>query len=432
MNHFERHESDGALWCEDVPLAAIAGAVGTPTYVYSRATIERHARVWHEAWSGLDHLGCFAVKACSSLAVLSLLAKAGLGFDIVSAGELQRVLRAGGDPNRVVFSGVGKQADELRMALEVGARGIHCFNVESPAELDMLAAVARSVGRRAPVSLRVNPDVDAETHPYIATGLRRSKFGIAWEDAPAVYARAAAMPELAVIGVDCHIGSQLAKSEPFVAALDRLLDLVAHLQAAGIPIDHIDIGGGLGITYREEAPPSPAEYAAAVRARLASSAASAPRAPDGRPLTIVTEPGRVIVGNAGCLLTRCILTKQNGDARFVVVDAGMNDLLRPALYSAWHAIEPVAAPRAAREVVDVVGPVCETGDFFAKDRELPVVAAGELLAVRSAGAYAFAMASNYNSRPRAAEVLVDGARFDVIRARETFDDLIRGEIIPGR
>lgn len=420
MNHFER-AADGTLWCERVPLADIAAAVGTPVYVYSRATIDRHARVWHEVWSGVTHMGCFAVKACSNIAILNVIARAGLGFDIVSEGELQRVLMAGGDPAKVVFSGVGKRPEELRAALLAGERGIACVNVESPAELDMLADVARSIGRRAPVSLRVNPDVDAQTHPYIATGLKRSKFGIPWQDAPALYARAAAMPELEVVGVDCHIGSQLAKSEPFVEALDKLLDLVAHLHAAGIAIRHVDIGGGLGITYREESPPSPAEYAAAVRARLLAS---------GLPLTIVTEPGRVIVGNAGCMLTRCLLTKANGDTRFVVVDGGMNDLLRPALYSAWHAIEPVAPPRAERAVVDVVGPVCETGDFFAKERELPLVEAGDLLAVRSAGAYGYVMASNYNSRPRAAEVLVDGDRFDVIRARETFADLVRGERIP--
>jgi len=419
VNHFQRG-ADGHVRCEDVPLEAIALAVGTPVYVYSHATIARHAAVWRDAWEGVDHQACFAVKACSSLAILDIIARAGLGFDIVSAGELRRVLAVGGDPAKVVFSGVGKTLDELRLALEVG---IGCFNVESPAELEQLAAVARALGKRAPVSLRVNPDVDAETHPYIATGLKHAKFGIAWDDAPAVYARAAAMPEVLVIGVDCHIGSQLAKTEPFVAALDRLLALVDHLHAAGIPIRQVDIGGGLGITYREEQPPSPIEYATRVKERLRAS---------GHPLRILTEPGRVLVGNAGCLVTRCLLRKDNGEARFVVVDAGMNDLMRPALYQAWHAIEPVHPPRAEREVVDVVGPVCETGDFLARTRELPVVAAGELVAVRSAGAYGFVMASNYNSRPRAAEVLVDGARWDVIRARETFDDLIRGERVPDR
>ncbi|MCC6625329.1 MAG: diaminopimelate decarboxylase [Deltaproteobacteria bacterium] len=419
MNHFQRGP-DGHLRCEDVPLEVIAREVGTPVYVYSHATIARHARVWRDAWDGVEHQGCFAVKACSSLGILDVIARAGLGFDIVSGGELRRVLAVGGDPSKVVFSGVGKTLDELRLALEVG---IGCFNVESPAELEQLASVARALGKRAPVSLRVNPDVDAETHPYIATGLKHSKFGIAWGDAPEVYARAAALPELEVIGVDCHIGSQLSRTEPFVAALDRLLALVDRLVAMGIPIRQVDIGGGLGITYREEQPPSPDEYAARVRERLLAS---------GHPLRILTEPGRVLVGNAGCLVTRCLLVKDNGDTRFVVVDAGMNDLLRPALYQAWHAIEPVAPPRAETAVVDVVGPVCETGDFLARTRELPRIEAGELVCVRSAGAYGFVMASNYNSRPRAAEVLVDGDRYDVIRARETFDDLVRGERVPGR
>lgn len=418
MNHFRRGP-DGALWCEDVPLAAIAAEVGTPTYVYSRATLDRHVRTWLDAWDDVDHRMCFAVKACSNLAILALFARAGAGFDIVSQGELHRVLAAGARPETVVFSGVGKTRAELEAALTAG---IGCFNVESLAELDTLAAIAAARRVRAPISLRVNPDVDAQTHPYIATGLRHTKFGIAWSDALAAYERAHACPSLEVIGIDCHIGSQLEQATPFVEALDRVLDLAAELARRGIQVRHIDIGGGLGITYKSERPPTPIEYTAAVKARLAAR--------DAGHLRILTEPGRVIVGNAGCLLSRVVLTKDNGDTRFAVLDAGMNDLIRPALYQAWHDIEPVAAPRPERAVVDVVGPVCESGDFFAKARELPALAADDLIVLRSAGAYGMAMASNYNSRPRPAEVLVDGARFDIIRARESFDDLIRLETIP--
>lgn len=424
MNHFARDPDSGALHCEGVPLAAIAEAVGTPTYVYSRATLERHVRVFREAFGELDHRMCYAVKACSNLAILNLFAELGSGFDIVSEGELRRVLAAGGTPESIVFSGVGKTPDELRAALAVGASGIGCFNVESLAELEMLDQVARELGRVARVSLRVNPNVDPKTHPYIATGLAHTKFGIAWDDALPAFERAHALPHLAVVGVDCHIGSQLEQATPFVEALDRVLDLVAELERRAITIRHVDIGGGLGITYREETPPTPTEYASAVATRFRERGAAH--------LGIITEPGRVIVGNAGCLLSRVVLVKDNGPTRFVVLDAGMNDLIRPALYEAWHAIEPVAAPRPEREVVDVVGPVCESGDFFAQSRELPALAADELVVLRSAGAYAMVMASNYNSRRRPAEVLVDGDRFDVIRARESFEDLWRGEVIPSR
>ncbi len=419
MNHFVRHGPGGELFCEEVPLARIAAAVGTPTYVYSRATLERHVRVWQDAWSDLDHRMCFAVKACSNIAILALFARAGVGFDIVSEGELHRVLLAGARPETIVFSGVGKTRAELRAALSAN---IGCFNVESLAELDMLDEVARALGRTAPVSLRVNPDVDAQTHPYISTGLKRAKFGIAWEDALAAFDRARALPHLDVIGIDCHIGSQLELATPFVEALDRVLDLAQELAVRGLQIRHIDIGGGLGITYREETPPTPVEYAQAVKTRIAAR--------DAGHLRIMTEPGRVIVGNAGVLLSRVVLTKQNGPTRFVVLDAGMNDLIRPALYQAWHEIEPVGAVRTERATVDVVGPVCESGDFFAKDRELPVLATDELVVLRSAGAYAMAMASNYNSRTRPAEVLVDGADFHVIRARESLADLVRLEVIP--
>jgi diaminopimelate decarboxylase len=414
LDHFDRR--DGSLFAEDVALARIASEVGTPTYVYSRATIERHYRVFDDAWSGQDHLVCYAVKASSNLAILSLLAKMGSGFDIVSIGELERVLRAGGDPGKVVFSGVGKRPDEVRRALEVG---ILSLNIESAAELEMVAEVAAEMGVRAPVSMRINPDVDAGTHPYISTGLSSDKFGIPWDEAIGAYERASASPSIEVMGLDCHIGSQLADAAPVVAALDRLLELVDLLSERGITIRHLDVGGGLGITYEDETPPTPASYAQSLRQRLV-----------GRDLTVVLEPGRVILGNAGILLTRVELAKKNGDKRFIVVDAAMNDLLRPTLYGAYHRIIPVGPPSAESEVVDVVGPVCESGDFLARDRELPHMVAGDLLAVRSAGAYGFAMSSNYNSRPRAAEVLVDGDVAHVIRSRESLEDLWRGECIP--
>jgi diaminopimelate decarboxylase len=414
LDHFERR--DGVLFAEDVALERIASEVGTPTYVYSRATIERHFRVFDDAWSGQDHLVCYAVKASSNLAILSLLAKMGSGFDIVSVGELERVIHAGGDPGKVVFSGVGKRPDEVRRALEAG---ILSLNIESAAELEMVAEVAAGMGVRAPVSMRINPDVDAGTHPYISTGLSSDKFGIPWTEAIQAYETASASPSIEVMGLDCHIGSQLADAAPVVAALDRLLELVDELAERGIAIRHLDVGGGLGITYEDETPPTPASYARSLRERLA-----------GRNLTVILEPGRVILGNAGILLTRVQLCKRNGDKRFVVVDAAMNDLLRPTLYGAYHRIVTVAQPSESTEVVDVVGPVCESGDFLARDRELPRVVAGDLLAVRSAGAYGFAMASNYNSRPRPAEVLVDGDVAHVIRARETLEDLWRGECIP--
>jgi len=413
MNHFER-KADGRLYCENVDFAAIADAVGTPAYVYTRATLEHHVKVYQEAWAGVDHHMRFAVKACSNLSILKLFSDLGAGFDIVSEGELRRVLAIGADPANVVFSGVGKTRAELQFALEAG---IGCFNVESEAELEQLNDIAGAVGKRAPVSLRANPNVDAKTHPYIATGLKSSKFGIAWEQVEAAYERAAALPHLAVIGVDCHIGSQLADSAPFIEALHKLLGLVDRLAVRGIPIAHIDIGGGLGIRYLDETPPTPAAYAEAVKAAL-----------NGRQITLMTEPGRVIVGNAGVLLMRTVLTKTNGEHRFVVVDAGMNDAIRPALYGAWHGIETVEAPSSPLAAVDVVGPVCETGDFFARGRELPPIAEGDLLVLRSAGAYGFTMASNYNSRRRPAEVLVSGGTFRVIRGRETWEDLFQSEL----
>ena len=413
MDYF--HYRQGELFAEDVTVTEIAGTVGTPCYIYSRATIERHWRAFDLAFGDHPHLICYAVKANGNLAVLNLLARLGSGFDIVSGGELERVIRAGGDPAKVVFSGVGKRRDELEHGLEVGIR---CFNVESEAELTLLEHVAARFGQPAPVSLRINPDVDARTHPYIATGLKQNKFGIAAEQAMAVYRRAAASPQLRVVGMDCHIGSQLTELEPFVAALERLLELAARLAAEGIALRHLDLGGGLGIRYRDEEPPLPADHAAALMALLRAT-----------PYEIVLEPGRVIVGNAGILVTRVELLKLGSEKNFAVVDAAMNDLLRPALYAAWQDIIPVV-PRSAGETrrYDVVGPVCETGDFLGKDRDLNV-APDDLLAVRSAGAYGFAMSSNYNARPRAAEVMVDGDRFQVVRWRETLADLYAGESI---
>ena len=405
---------DGRLYAEEVELAGLAAEYGTPCYVYSRATIERHWRAFDRALDGQEHLVCYAVKANSNLAVLNVMARLGSGFDIVSVGELERVLRAGGDPARIVFSGVGKRADELRRALEVG---IHCFNVESVEELARLNAVAGEMQRRAPVSLRVNPDVDAKTHPYISTGLKENKFGIDIAAAPELYKRAAALPHVEVVGVDCHIGSQLTEVAPFVAALERVLALVDSLAAQGIPLKHLDIGGGLGITYNTETPPTPEVYATALRERLR-----------GRALKVLIEPGRAIVGNAGVLLTRVEYLKHTPHKNFAVVDAGMNDLIRPALYDAWQAIVPVAERDGEVTHYDVVGPVCETGDFLGKDRPL-CIAPGDLLAVRSAGAYGFSMSSTYNSRPRAAELMVDGDRVHVVRERESIEDLLRGESV---
>ena len=413
MDHFECR--NGRLFAENVPVADIAAVVGTPCYVYSRATLERHWRAFDRAFGAHPHLVCYAVKANSNLAVLNLLARLGSGFDIVSVGELERVLAAGGDPSKVVFSGVGKRRDELERAL---ALDIRCFNVESASELTLLEQVAAARGRRAPVSLRINPDVDANTHPYISTGLKQNKFGVDPERALEIYTRAAASPHLEVVGVDCHIGSQLTQIAPFVDALERVLALVKRLEGQGVRIRHLDLGGGLGIRYRDEEPPLPAAHAAALMEHLCDQA-----------YEILIEPGRAIIGNAGILVARVELLKQGEDKSFAVVDAAMNDLLRPALYSAWQAIIPVE-PRTQGEprLYDVVGPICETADFLGKDRELNIEP-GDLLAVRSAGAYGFAMSSNYNSRPRAAEVMVDGDRFQVVRRRETVAELYASEVV---
>ena len=403
---------DGELFAEGVALSALAQRFGTPTYVYSRAHIEGQYRAYADALAGMPHLVCFAVKANSNIGVLNVLARLGAGFDIVSSGELERVLAAGGEPSRIVFSGVGKSRDDMRRALEVG---VHCFNVESSVELERLQKVAAELGVKAPVSLRVNPDVDAGTHPYISTGLKENKFGIDIEQAEAVYARAAELPNLDVIGVDCHIGSQLTTLDPFLDALDRLLLLVDKLAERGIAIKHLDLGGGLGVQYRDEQPPLAGDYIAAVRKRLA-----------GRDLSLVFEPGRFIVANAGVLLTQVEYLKHTEHKDFAIVDAAMNDLIRPALYQAWMDVSPVQPREGEARNYDLVGPICETGDFLAKDRQL-VLEEGDLLVVRSAGAYGFVMSSNYNTRGRAAEVLVDGEQAFEVRRRETVQELYAGE-----
>ena len=403
----------GQLFAEDVALADIAQQYGTPAYVYSRAAIETAWKDLDQAFASKLHQICYAVKANSNLAVLRLLADLGSGFDIVSGGELARVLAAGGDAAKVVFSGVGKTSAEIQQALEAG---IHCFNVESEPELERIDQVAQQLGLQAPVSLRVNPDVDAQTHPYISTGLKENKFGVDINEAPRVYARAAEMAAINVVGVDCHIGSQLTEVQPFQDALDRVLALIDTLATQGITLEHIDIGGGLGICYDDEVPPTAQEYADAVLARLAD-----------RDLTILMEPGRSIVGNAGLLLTSVEFLKPTEHKNFALVDAAMNDLIRPALYSGWHQVLPVSAnAEAETQQWDIVGPVCETGDFLAKDRAL-AIAPGDVLAVMSAGAYGFVMSSNYNSRPRPVELLVDGDSVRVIRERESIASLWAGE-----
>jgi len=411
---------DRQLYAEDVPLAEIARQVGTPCYVYSRAYIEERFRTFDAALAGREHLVCYAVKANSNLAVLNVLARQGSGFDIVSGGELERVLAAGGDPAKVVFSGVGKTREEMRLALSAG---IYCFNVESEAELEVLNGVAAELGRRAPVALRVNPDVDPATHPYIATGLKQSKFGIDIARAEAEYRRTQALPHLRVHGIACHIGSQLTELAPVVEALERVIGLVERLAGQGIELEHLDLGGGLGIRYNEEQPPAPDEYVRAILNHLKAKSARVQR------LRLVFEPGRAIVGNAGVLLTRVLYLKLGAERNFAVVDAAMNDLLRPALYDAWHDITPVKVdqPRE-RRVYDVVGPVCESGDFLGLARELGIDA-GDLLAVISAGAYGAVMSSNYNTRPRVPEVMVDGNRHHVVRRRETVAELMAPETV---
>ena len=419
MHHFEYRS--GELYVEEVPVRRIAGEVGTPAYIYSLATLRRHYRVFDQAFAKSRHLICFSVKSNSNLAVLRTFAREGSGFDIVSGGELFRALKAGADPQKIVFSGVGKKKEEIEYALNAG---ILMFNVESEQELAFLDEVGRGLGKKAPISLRVNPDVDPKTHPYISTGMKKSKFGIEIQRATELYTKALSLGNLEVIGVDCHIGSQLTSVEPFVDALSRVREyldrvLVGYLKKEGADIRYLDLGGGLGIRYKDEDPPHPEQYAAALIRGL-----------EGLDVTLILEPGRVIVGNAGVLVTRVLYLKETQEKNFVIVDGGMNDLIRPALYGSYQAIRPVAESVAEAIVADIVGPICESGDFFARDREIPRPRTGDLLAVMSAGAYGFVMASNYNTRPRPPEVMVDGDNFYVVRERETLDDLIRGESIP--
>lgn len=405
-------ERSGELYVEDVRLSDIAAQYGTPAYVYSRAAFTQHYLAYAQALGQHPGMICYAVKANSNIALLNLLARLGAGFDIVSGGELERVMTAGGDPKRVVFSGVGKTAAEMSKALKVG---IHCFNVESEQELELLSEVANGLGLTARVSLRVNPDVDAGTHPYISTGLKENKFGIDIARAPIVYKRAAELPGIDIQGVDCHIGSQLTELAPFLDALDRLLVLIDSLAEAGITISHLDLGGGLGVTYKDEQPPEVSTYMDAIKARIGD-----------RQLALMFEPGRSIAANAGVLLTKVLFLKPTDTHNFAIIDAAMNDNIRPALYQAWQDIRPLAVRKGEVRHWDLVGPVCETGDFLGKDRPL-CLDTGDYLAVMSAGAYGFTMSSNYNTRPRAAELLVDGDQVHVIRERESFVDMIRGE-----
>ncbi|HET7833396.1 MAG TPA: diaminopimelate decarboxylase [Gallionella sp.] len=405
---------NNALHAEEVPLADIAEQFGTPCYVYSRAALVDGMRQFTKALQGREHLVCYAVKANSNLAILNQFARLGAGFDIVSGGELQRVLAAGGDARKVVFSGVGKSAAEMRLALEAD---ILCFNIESVPELERLNEVACSMGKIAPVSLRVNPDVDAKTHPYISTGLKQNKFGVAYTDAIALYREARDLPHLKITGIDCHIGSQLTETSPFLAAIEKILALVDQLAAEGIRLEHLDLGGGLGIRYTDETPPAIADYVAALLGALA-----------GRTEKLILEPGRVLVGNAGVLLTRVEYLKHGEEKNFAIVDAAMNDLMRPALYDAYHNIVPVQCDNHPLQTYEVVGPICETGDFIGHSRDL-AIAPQSLLAVLSAGAYGMSMSSNYNTRPRAAEVMVDGTSVHLVRERETVTELYAREKI---
>ena len=419
MNYFEYR--NGEMFAEGVPVKRIAKEVGTPAYIYSLATLTRHFRVFDQAFAAVPHIVCFSVKANSNIALLRAFVKEGGGFDIVSGGELFRALKAGADPKKIVFSGVGKKKEEIEFALR---SGILMFNVESEHEMEALDEIAGGIGKKAAISLRINPDVDPQTHPYISTGLKKAKFGVDIKRSLDSYKKAVSLPNLEVIGVDCHIGSQLTSVAPFVDALARLREyldgaLVGALKKEGAEIRYLDFGGGLGISYNDEMPPHPEEYAKAIIQGL-----------EGLDATLILEPGRVIVGNAGILLTEVQYVKETDEKKFVIVDGGMNDLIRPALYGSYQAIQPAVQNGGEKIVADVVGPICESGDFFAKDREITRPQRGDLLAVMSAGAYGFTMASNYNSHPKPPEVLVDGDNYYVVRARESFDDLIRGEVIP--
>ena len=419
MNYFEYR--NGEMFAEGVPLKRIAREVGTPAYVYSLATLKRHFRVFEEAFAAVPHIICFSVKANSNIAVLRAFAREGSGFDIVSGGELFRALKAGADPKKIVFSGVGKKKEEIEFALR---SGILMFNVESEQELVALDEIAGAMGEKAPISLRINPDVDPQTHPYISTGMKKAKFGVEIKSSIETYKKAAALPHIEVVGIDCHIGSQLTSVSPFVDALARVREyldrvLVGSLKKEGAHIRYLDLGGGLGISYNDEMPPHPEEYAKAIMEGL-----------EGLEVTLILEPGRVIVGNAGLLITEVQYVKETEAKKFVIVDGGMNVLIRPALYGSYQAIRPVVESDGEKIVADVVGPICESGDFFAKDREVARPQRGDLLAVMSAGAYGFTMASNYNSHPKPPEVLVDGDRYYVVRKRESLEDLIAGETIP--
>jgi diaminopimelate decarboxylase len=417
MNHFIY--KNGVLYCENIEVRKIAEQVGTPFYLYSTATLKRHFKAFDSGFEGLDHLTCFAVKSCSNIAILNLFRKMGGGADIVSGGELFRAMKAGIDPQKIIYSGVGKTRAEMREALYAG---ILMFNVESAQELDRLQEVAAELGTTAPVAFRINPDVDPKTHAYISTGLAKNKFGVPVDEALDEYLRAREMDNIEIVGVSCHIGSQLTMITPFVEALKKIKLFVASLEKEGIGIRYLDLGGGVGITYDDEQPPLPLDYATAIREELA-----------GMDCNLVLEPGRVITGNAGILVTEVQYTKVNTggekDKRFVIVDAAMNDLTRPALYGAYHEIVPVQQAEKNMQQVDIVGPICETGDFMARDRIMPEVQQGDLLAVMSSGAYGFSMSSTYNSRPRVAEVLVSDDRFQIIRQREGYDDLVQGEVL---
>jgi diaminopimelate decarboxylase len=414
MHYFQY--KDGDLCCEDVPIAAIADRIGTPFYLYSYKTLVRHFRAFDSAFEGVRHLVCYSVKANSNVALLRIFVNLGAGLDVVSGGELFRGLKSGVDPNKVVFSGVGKTEEEIEYALQ---SGILMFNVESSQEMSRIDELAGKMGIKAPVAIRVNPDIDPKTHPYISTGLKENKFGIDFNRSMEEYISAQGLPHIEIVGVDCHIGSQLIEIQPFVEALRRLKELVRALGERGVKIQYLDLGGGLGITYKDEVPPHPTEYAEAIVEETSDL-----------DYTLIFEPGRVIVGNAGILVSRVLYTKETGEKNFVIVDAGMNDLIRPSLYGSFQGILPVTKGEEEEIVADVVGPICESGDFMAKNRRMPKFKRGDLIAVMSAGAYGFSMSSNYNSRPRVCEVLVKGDTFHLIRERETYEDLIRGEKIP--
>jgi diaminopimelate decarboxylase len=413
--HFFEYK-DRELHCEEIPITQIAQKVGTPFYLYSYKTLVRHFTVFNDAFKDIPHLVCYSAKANSNMALLRLFVNLGGGVDVVSGGELYRALKGGADPQRIVFSGVGKREDEIEYALGIG---ILMFNVESSQELQTINEIAGRIGKKAPVAIRVNPDIDPKTHPYISTGLKKNKFGIDILRAPTAYRLASQLPNLKIIGIDCHIGSQLVEVEPVIEALKKLKRLVGDLRKEGMGIQYLDLGGGLGITYEDEEPPHPVEYASTILDQIR-----------GFDCTLILEPGRVIVGNAGVLVSKVLYTKENEEKRFVIVDAGMNDLVRPSYYGSYHQILPVKEENRDEIVADVVGPICESSDFLAKERKIPRLNPGELIVIMSAGAYGFSMSTNYNSRPRVAEVLVRNHQMFVIRKREDYEDLVRGEEIP--